>query len=224
MEDGYDVGDVATFQLTVDPASSDTEATIAVVSPSGLSVPTTPTSNSSRSRWSANVTLDEPGVWEATWSVTGTGAGRQSAEVRVRPAADAPIGRSYATTGQLAAYLRTAPPANAARVLPRATEVIDELLFGSYWDLTDDDLPADSRVAAALAKAVCAQVEWWQVNGDPDGLGATQSWNDVSIGSVKLSRGQRSGAGAEQPAEVAPAAIRALRAAGLYPIRPFVVG
>jgi hypothetical protein len=222
MVDDYDVGDVATFALTVNPASSDTEATIRIVDPAGTVVPATPSSNTGRSRWTANVTLTSPGVWEATWSVTGTGAGRQSTEVRVRPEADAPIGRSYATTGELAAYLRTAPPANAARVLPRATEVIDDLLLGGYWELTEDGMPSDTRVAAALRQAVCAQVEWWRVNGDPDGLGATQSWNDVAIGSVKLSRGQKSDQ--QQPDEIAPVAVRALRAAGLLPIRPWVVG
>jgi len=221
MVDDYDVGDVATFQLTVNPASSDTAATIRIVDPAGTVVPATPTSNTGRSRWTANVELTSAGVWEATWSVTGTGAGRQSTEVRVRPAADAPLGRSYATTGQLADYLRTAPPANAARVLPLATEVIDDLLFGGYWTTDDAGMPVDERVVTALRKAVCAQVEWWRANGDPDGLGAaTQTWGDVAIGSVKLSRGQN----AEKPAEIAPAAVRALRAGGLLPIRPYVVG
>lgn len=220
MVDDYDVGDVAQLQLTVNPASSDTTATLRVVDPDGAVVPATPSSNAGRSRWSANVALTSPGVWEATWSVTGTGAGTQSVEIRVRPAADAVMGRSYATTGDLAAYLRTAPPANAARVLPRATEVIDDLLYGGYWPVDDDGLPTDTGYAAALRKAVCAQVEWWATIGDPDGLGGSQSYSDVAIGSVKLSRGQN----AEKPPEIAPAALRALRAAGLYPIRPFLVG
>lgn len=222
MVDDYDVGDVAQLQLTVNPASSDTAASLRVVDPDGAVVAATPSSNTGRSRWTANVALTSPGVWEATWSVTGTGAGTQSVEIRVRPAADAVMGRSYATTGDLAAYLRTAPPANAARVLPRATEVIDDLLHGGYWDGSDvgDGMPTDTRVAAALRKAVCAQVEWWATIGDPDGLGGSQTYNDVTIGSVKLSRGQN----AEEPPEIAPVALRALRAAGLYPVRPYLVG
>lgn len=224
MVDDYDVGDVATFQLTVNPASSDTSATVRVVNPSGVIVPATPTANTGKSRWSANVTLDEPGVWEAVWSVTGTGAGTQSTEVRVRPPADLPVRRSYATTGELAAWLGTSPPPNASRVLARATNAIDDALRGAWYERDTANVATSARIRAGLRDAVCAQVEWWADNGDPDGKGVTDSWADVSIGSVKLSRGSRGTGEQDTARSLAPEAERELRLAGLLPIRPYVVG
>jgi hypothetical protein len=224
--DCYDVGDIATFTLTVDPAAGDTTATVAITDPAGATVAATPSPNSSKSRWTANATLTSAGIWEATWTVTGTGAGAETVQILVRPTPSTLPGRSYATTGDLAGYLDCGDlPAHAGRRLVRATELIDQTLIGARYPVDAAGMPTDQVVADALKWAVCAQVEWWAATGDPDGVGTAEQWDQVQIGSVKLGRSSGGSTGKSAPVpELAPAALRKLQLAGLLPARPLAYG
>lgn len=124
------------------------------------------------------------------------------------------MGRVYATPEQLAMWMgRPAPDDDAARLLARASEDVDDALLTAVYDVDADGDPTDPQVAAALAAAACAQAEFWLASGD-DGTGAGSQWDSVSIGPVSLS-GRRPGPSPASGLELAPRAYRALRAAGL---------
>lgn len=81
-----DVGDVTTPTLTVDPADTDTVATLAVYAPDGTTDDLTPTPNTEKTIWTAPaVTYTSAGWWALVWTVTGTGAGTQTQRVYVGP-------------------------------------------------------------------------------------------------------------------------------------------
>ncbi|MFF3178097.1 hypothetical protein ACFVQ0_36380 [Streptomyces sp. NPDC057900] len=123
----------------------------------------------------------------------------------------------YATPEQLAIWLGKPAPADAERLLARAGEDIDSALLTAVYRVDEDGDPTDPPIAAALADAVCAQVEHWIATGD-DGTGAGGVWDSVSIGPVSLS-GRKSAPAATTGVELAPRADRALRRAGLTPGR-----
>lgn len=110
----------------------------------------------------------------------------------------------YATTSELAGWLGVAAPADAERLLARASERLDSVIVGSF---TVDDvtkLPTDADTAAVLRDACCATVEFWMEVGeenDVDGLAGTP----VSTGGYS---GRRAPANSVR-------AIRILRQAGL---------
>lgn len=110
----------------------------------------------------------------------------------------------HATTGELDAYLGVAAPADAERLLQRATELIDTYAFGYYTVDSVTKLPTETRVAGALRDATCAQVEWWMATGDEKE--ATSRFKHPGIGSLNLvTTGRR----------LAPRAQDALQRAGL---------
>ncbi|MET9690144.1 MULTISPECIES: hypothetical protein [unclassified Streptomyces] len=123
----------------------------------------------------------------------------------------------YATPEALAGWLGTPAPPDAERLIARAGEDIDSALLTAIYPVDDDGDPLDSTIAAALASATCAQVEYWLAAGD-DGTGAAGKWDSVSIGPVSLSGRAASTSGASG-VELAPRAARALRRAGLAPGR-----
>ncbi|MFZ3547707.1 hypothetical protein ACODT3_19230 [Streptomyces sp. 4.24] len=126
------------------------------------------------------------------------------------------MGRVYATPEQLAMWMgRPAPDDDAARLLARASEDVDDALLTAVYDVDADGDPTDPQIVAALAAAACAQAEFWLASGD-DGTGAGSRWDSVSIGPVALS-GRRPGPSDASGLELAPRAYRALRAAGLLP-------
>jgi len=223
-----DVGDVATLTLTIvptnGPADATTTATITEVKRDGavaLPNPTT-TPNVGRDTWTASLPLTAAGEWQIKWTVTGKGAGVQYDTVI---ALEPPTGRSYATVADLANWLGTEPPNGSRRRLIRASGDLDALLIGAVYTVDTADLPTDATVKAALRDAACAQVEWWNVNGDPDGTGASSDYDDVSIGSVKLSRrGRSSGSSSSGSGDWAPRALRVLAAAGLLTTRVWSYG
>ncbi|MFZ3471461.1 hypothetical protein ACODT4_20750 [Streptomyces sp. 2.9] len=126
------------------------------------------------------------------------------------------MGRVYATPEQLAMWMgRPAPDDDAARLLARASEDVDDALLTAVYDVDDDGDPTDPQIVTALANAACAQAEFWLASGD-DGTGAGSRWDSVSIGPVALS-GRRPGPSAASGLDLAPRAYRALRAVGLLP-------
>ncbi|MCO7196899.1 hypothetical protein [Pseudonocardia sp. McavD-2-B] len=221
--DGFVAGDTVTLRLRVtplddEPTDSSTEARVELTAPSGNAVALSATPDADRDEWVAILGDVEAGEYVGRWIVTGTGEGTESVRVLVAPAPGADVERSYATTGDLARYMRAAPPVAARRLLARATERIDELLVAAVYPVTGpDELPADPEVADALRKATCAQAAWFDESGDETGSGAAERWSNVRIGNVQLGGAGGSGDGASAAAgRYAPDALRTLRLAGLF--------
>jgi hypothetical protein len=124
---------------------------------------------------------------------------------------------AYATSEQLGNYLSddqetpATVPADAARLLVRASELINDHIAAAVYDVDDDEQPTDAKIVTALVNATCAQVEHW-LEGDEedDVLGPTQG---AAIGGMQ----QQYGAGENRvtPMYLAPRAARHLRRAGL---------
>jgi hypothetical protein len=123
----------------------------------------------------------------------------------------------YATAAQLATYTGTAAPADAVRLLTRASELIDEATRGDSKLAYDGLLSGISRVIPtevapytqqeyrdALAKAVCAQCEFWAETGEEHDTAGLRG----SLAAGKLSISQL-------PDVLARRALRALREVNL---------
>lgn len=111
---------------------------------------------------------------------------------------------AYATTAELADWLGSSAPADAERLLLRASETLDSLVTAAFAVDPVTTLPTDADTAAALRDACCAVVEFWAEVGEPndiDGLAGTP----VSTGGYS---GRRAPANSVR-------AIRILRQAGL---------
>lgn len=121
---------------------------------------------------------------------------------------------AYATGEQLGSYLEggnAAVPSDAARLLDRASELVDDHVVTAVYDVDEQDMPTDPKVIAALADAVCAQVEYWLTGDEEDDiLGPLES---TSIGGMSQAHG--SGQNRVTPMYLAPRAARHLRKAGL---------
>ncbi|MGW2541084.1 hypothetical protein ACWC5I_09455 [Kitasatospora sp. NPDC001574] len=118
---------------------------------------------------------------------------------------------TYATPAQLAAWLGRPAPADAERLLARASEDVDAALLTACYPVDSTGAPTDPAHAGALADAACAQVEYQLAAGE-DGTGAAARWSSVSAGSISLSASSTGPAGA---LDMAPRALRALQQAGL---------
>lgn len=106
----------------------------------------------------------------------------------------------YATKADLAAYLGVAEqdlPADADRLLQRATELIDEATLGRID-------PADTDHADAARQATCAVVEAWLQAGEERDI--TGQRGGVTLGSLRID---------ELPQGLPPRARRHLMLAGL---------
>ncbi len=119
--------------------------------------------------------------------------------------------RAYATGEQLADYTGAPQPVDAARLLARASELVNDHTLTAVYDIDTDGNPTRSDVVDALRKAVCAQVEFWVASDEEDDiLGPLQG---MSSGATQ----QQYGAGENRatPMYLAPRAARHLRAGGL---------
>lgn len=127
------------------------------------------------------------------------------------------MGRTYATPERLAAWTGQPAPADAERLLARASEDIDAALLTAVYATDEQQYPTEQHIRDALTRAVCAQVEYWLATGE-DGTGTGEQWDSVSIGPVSLS-GRSTPAAPPTVAgvELAPRALRILRTAGLLP-------
>ncbi|MFD4647987.1 hypothetical protein [Streptomyces sp. NPDC056713] len=106
-------------------------------------------------------------------------------------------------------------PSDADRLLTHASEDIDDALLTAVYCVDDAGMPTDPHVAAALADATCAQVEYQQATGN-DETGAAGRWDSVSIGPASLS-GRSDTMPRPTGLDLAPRAQRRLRRAGLLP-------
>lgn len=124
---------------------------------------------------------------------------------------------AYATSEQLGIYLSgdeetpAVVPEDAARLLVRASELVDDYIVTAVYDVDSSDAPTDAKVITALAEATCAQVEFW-ITGDEedDILGPVQG---VSVAGLQMQYG--AGENRATPMYLAPRAARVLRKAGL---------
>ncbi|MFE7073804.1 hypothetical protein ACFU96_27325 [Streptomyces sp. NPDC057620] len=214
-----DVGDVVTARLSVAPSDGTTLATLIVTAPDGMpSLPVVTRVEANGSVWTAPVVYSLAGVWRLSWTVTGTGASVEHELVSVAPAPGAPgSGRVYATTTDLANYLHAAPALDAGRLLADASRMLDARILAYCWYDTDDaGLPTDALVAAAIGRAVCAQVAWWGEVGDSTGA-AGVGYGSVAIGSVNLGRSVTSVSGDDSAArQIAPQVWDELRSSDLH--------
>jgi hypothetical protein len=85
---------------------------------------------------------------------------------------------AYATTAQLGTWIGVASPADAARLLDRASTVIDYALIGAIYNVDGTGSPTDANVIQAVQDATCAQVEWWLANNDE--LEQYERWHSIS--------------------------------------------
>lgn len=215
----WQAGDTATLRLDVTPADDTTQASVVITAPSGAQYEPLGSPDGSRDQWIAHIALDEPGIWHAAWTVTGTGAGAEPDVLRVAPAPGSRLaGRAYATTADLANYTGEAPPANAGQLLRDASASIDGLLIGAWYRTDEQGLPTDPQVAEALLDATVVQAAHAAETGGMGGAGG-----QVTIGSVSLSV-PASGLTGSRGESIAAGAVDALTLAGLLPIRPWVVG
>lgn len=124
---------------------------------------------------------------------------------------------SYATLGQLAGYIYDDEgatgqlPADASRLLKRASELVQDSTVTAVYVTDDEGNPTDAKTISAFQNATCAQVEFWITGDEEDDVaGPLQG---VSAGSQQ----QQFGAGANRatPMYLAPRAARFLRLGGL---------
>lgn len=124
---------------------------------------------------------------------------------------------SYATLEQLAGYLYDdegatgTPPADASRLLKRASELVQDSTVTAFYRTDDEGNPTETLTISAFQNATCAQVEFWITGDEEDDIaGPLQG---MSAGSQQ----QQYGAGANRatPMYLAPRAARFLRLGGL---------
>lgn len=220
-----EVGDVSTVSLTVDPYGGTTVATLLVTRPDGTTTSPAASTADAGHTWTASLTYTMAGVWRLKWTVTGTGASVEGQQIAVAPAPDAALDRSYATSTDMANYLRAAPPVNADKLLADATVLLDSRILRCCWYKVDSSgMPTDTDVKAAFARAACAQARWWDELGESTSGADSAGWGTVKIGSVQLSRSVTSVSGADSPAQqIAPGAWDELLDPKLTPDK-FVLG
>jgi hypothetical protein len=124
---------------------------------------------------------------------------------------------TYATVVQLAAQPWGLTPADAARLLVRASEVIDQALRTAIYAVDDAGAPTDTAVIAALADATCAQVEFWETGDEEDDILGPVDQLSLAGMSVKMSANQGDRV---SPTYLAPRAHRILVNAGLRDMQP----
>jgi len=126
----------------------------------------------------------------------------------------------FADETALTAWLPTgtAPPADAGRLLVRASELLDATVRQPFT-VGSDGLPTDPRIAQALSDACCAQVEYWlEVGEEHDVLGLFGNTNGGTAAAVTVGH-LTMGA---LPPEVGARAKRILGTTGLLQIESTV--
>ena len=125
---------------------------------------------------------------------------------------------TYATVEQLAADPWGLAPAGAARLLVRASEVIDQALRTAVYDVDAvTGAPTNAAVIQVLADATCAQVEFWETGDEEDDiLGPVDS---VSLAGMSMLFNDRRG-DRESPTYLAPRAHRILVNNGMRDSQP----
>jgi hypothetical protein len=131
---------------------------------------------------------------------------------------------AYATVEEFTDYLSPDPvPANAARLLNRASTKLDQLLIGAVYDTDADGLPTDSTLAAVFREAVCIQAQYIDSLGDETGSDANVS--SMTLGDQSITRDLKGARGSSpRTARVSPDLLDLLQVKLLLPVFPIVWG
>jgi hypothetical protein len=62
---------------------------------------------------------------------------------------------------------------DAARLLARASRLIDRVLLRAVYAVDGDGAPTDTKIIEALRDATCAQAAWWVETGDEAGAASS---------------------------------------------------
>ena len=128
------------------------------------------------------------------------------------------MARAYATEAEYITWSGDATASIGQSLLVRASLVIDSVLIGTVYDTNSSSLPTNPDIIEALSDAVCAQIQWWDEQGDTTGSGATSQFQGASIGSASYTKGySAAGSSAGNTSPLAPMAYRTLNVAGLLP-------
>lgn len=129
--------------------------------------------------------------------------------------------RIYATVQEFTDFLDPDPvPANAGRLLRKASWRLDDVLIGARYDTDTDGMPTDPDIVDLFREAVCLQAQYIADLGDE--TGANANVNSQKVGGVATTRAL-SLVGGGTP-RVSPEMIELLRASPLASIHPFVGG
>jgi len=128
---------------------------------------------------------------------------------------------AYATVEEFTDYLDPDPvPANAARLLTKASRRLDRLLIGAIYETDEDGLPTDPDLIEVFREAVCIQAQYIADLGDETGAMANVS--QMELGNQKIVRAI-SVVGSGTP-RVAPDLLDLLQTKGLWPVYPYTWG
>ncbi|MFF8290427.1 hypothetical protein ACF068_14530 [Streptomyces sp. NPDC016309] len=101
------------------------------------------------------------------------------------------MARVYATPEELAAFTGEPAPAGAARLLARASRLVDRRMRAALYDVDASGYPSDPDIREGFRDATCVQVERW-VDRDAAAAGgddpAASPWTSVSAGGLSFSR------------------------------------
>jgi hypothetical protein len=177
----YDVGDIATFTLTVTPFDGTTAATVTVKAPDGTVTAATPTPSGGGTTWTARVPLTAAGAWYIGWTVTGTGAGVQWDTAVVEPVppytdqqrqvrlliADTDPANRFFSTGELTDFLAL----NALSVRRAAAQALDVWAANEAMvskKITTQDLQTDGPAVAASLRQSATELRRQADAGEGD--------------------------------------------------------
>lgn len=101
-------------------------------------------------------------------------------------------GRVFATVAEYEAYTGATAPANAGRLLARASRLVSAATRAALYDTDPAGYPSDEDVREGFRDATCAQVEVWAkrdaaASGDVSDPAASP-WTSVSAGGLSFSR------------------------------------
>ncbi len=211
---------VAGDTVTLTRTSSADEVLLDLVDPDDAT--STLTATADGEAWTALVVVDSPGEWLYRWrdiaDETETVTGYTPLAVAPDPTDTDADPVTYATTADLARYLKAAPPSGARRMLVRASAHVDRLLLCARYATDDTGYPTDVGVAAALRDAVCAQVRWWSDTGDDTGVIA--AGGGAAIGSVRITTTASGTTPSVSVGQTAPDCWAILTTAGLLGFDP----
>ncbi|MET9510760.1 hypothetical protein ABZX62_20260 [Streptomyces flavidovirens] len=102
------------------------------------------------------------------------------------------MARVFATVAELETYTGTTAPANAARLLARASRLVSAATKAALYDVDASGYPSDTDVRDAFRDATCAQVDVWAGrDAVADGTGddpAAGPWTSIKAGDLSFSR------------------------------------
>ncbi|MGW0550560.1 hypothetical protein [Streptomyces altiplanensis] len=128
------------------------------------------------------------------------------------------MARVYATPVEYEAFTGQPAPANAARLLARASRFVDRAMRAALYDTDAAGYPSDTDVRVAFRDAASTQVSVWaKRDAAADGTGgdlAASPWTSVKAGDLSFSR-DSAPAASDEDTELCAEAAEILDALGL---------